>query len=368
MPTESSTATPATTRRNKIHYKGSIWTLVLLAPLIAEVLSGSTRLSFIFAFIPETMVWGCGALLCRELVRRWRAGTTSLLLLGLALSVAEEFVIQQTSLAPLPFPGANAHFGRLWGVNWIYFLFMLGYESVWVAVVPATITELIFPSHRHRSWLRKGSAITTCVVFLVGCYIAWFAWTQRAVPAMHVAKYQPPFIAIASGIAVILLLVSAAYALRAVGGEMSVDSGTAVRSPWRSSAVLSWTAGSAAFVIGCGWFKLIAMMFTQVHSPAWLPVTLGSVAALCTYALLRALSAGSWGDMQRWAASFGAVMACMAVGYVSTAGWKHSDLVVKAILNVLAMILLLWLGTAVRKRIAHKAADSGLSPTVWPPR
>ena len=88
-------------------YRGPIWTLLILAPVIGEVLSGSTRLSVLFVLIPEIMVWGGGALLCRELVRRWRAGATSLLLLGLALSIAEEFIIQQTSIAPLPFPGVE---------------------------------------------------------------------------------------------------------------------------------------------------------------------------------------------------------------------------------------------------------------------
>ena len=88
------------------HFAAPIWTLILLAPFIAEVLSGSTRTSILFVYLPEVMVWGVGALFCRELVRRWRAGGVSLLLLGFALSIAEEFIIQQTSLAPLPFPGA----------------------------------------------------------------------------------------------------------------------------------------------------------------------------------------------------------------------------------------------------------------------
>jgi hypothetical protein len=35
-------------------------TLLILAPVVAEVLSGATRLSFIFVLIPEIMVWGCG--------------------------------------------------------------------------------------------------------------------------------------------------------------------------------------------------------------------------------------------------------------------------------------------------------------------
>ena len=149
----------AFTKRQR--HRAAIWTLLLLAPVIGEVLSGSTRLSFLFVLIPEIMVWGGGALLCRELVRRWRAGAVSLLLLGLALSIAEEFIIQQTSLAPLPFAGANAAYGRYFGVNWIYFLFMLGYESVWVVLVPVQVTELCFPARRELPWLSLRAIIGT---------------------------------------------------------------------------------------------------------------------------------------------------------------------------------------------------------------
>ncbi|HEX4031443.1 MAG TPA: hypothetical protein VHX20_13825 [Terracidiphilus sp.] len=356
MQPETLNATPATGSPAKIRYAGPIWTLVLLAPLIAEVLSGSTRMSFIFVYVPETMVWGCGALLCRELVRRWRGGATSLLLLGLALSIAEEFVIQQTSLAPLPFPGAHAQYGRLWGVNWVYFLFMLGYESVWVAVVPVTLTELIFPSRRSQPWLRRGGLITACSVFAVGCYIAWFTWTQRALPRkMHVPPYHPPLVAIASGIAAILLLGIVAYALRAVGRETAMNSLRPPHTPGATRTIaqaIAFTAGIAAFALGCAWFKLIAMVFTPVHSPAWVPMIAGFAGALSTYALFRALSSSAWGDAQRWAASFGATMACMSVGYLSTAGWTRFDLIGKAILNVLALVGPLWLGVKVRRHAA----------------
>ena len=53
----------------KPRFAGAIWTLVALSPFIGEILSGSTRTSILFVFIPEMMVWGVGALLCRELVR-----------------------------------------------------------------------------------------------------------------------------------------------------------------------------------------------------------------------------------------------------------------------------------------------------------
>lgn len=337
------------TESKKTRYAGPIWTLVFLAPLIAEVLSGSTRWSFIFVYVPEVMVWGCGALLCRELVRRWRAGTTSLLLLGMALSVAEEFVIQQTSIAPLPFPGSNADYGRFFGVNWLYFLFMLGYESVWVAVVPVTVTELLFPSRRSQPWLRKIGVTVVCVVFALGSLIAWFTWTQLARPNMHAVLYHPPFIAIASGVAAILLLICLAYALRTAGGEMGAGADQTPGSP-----LITWAACIAAFVLGCAWFKLIAMLFIPERTPVSIPITVGFVGALCSYVLFRALSHTAWSDMRRWAVSFGATLACMTVTSISTAGWKHSDFVAKIAIDVLALIVLLWLGVQVRRRAALK--------------
>lgn len=80
---------------------GPSFTLMLLAPVVAELLYGALRVSVIFILIPQIMVWGGGALLIREFIRRWRKGWQSMLLMGLALAVAEEWLIQQTSISPL---------------------------------------------------------------------------------------------------------------------------------------------------------------------------------------------------------------------------------------------------------------------------
>ena len=193
---------------------GPALTLVFLAPFIAEVLSGATKVSILFVLIPEMMVWGCGALLIREAVRRWGGGWPSLLCLGLALSVAEEFLIQQTSLAPVPFPGALAHYGRAWGVNWIWFLFMLGFESVLVVLVPVEVTELLFARCGRQCWLRTRGIVIAAVMFLLGCRIAWYAWIKRARPMVfHAADYHPPFVTLAAGVLAIVLLAALAWAL-----------------------------------------------------------------------------------------------------------------------------------------------------------
>jgi len=139
----NTTSTGGGLQRNRI---APILLLVLVSPLVGEVLSGATRLSFLFAYIPEVMMWGCGTLLIRETVRRWRGNWTTMLPLALALSVTEEFIVQQTSLAPMPWLGSAPMYGRVWGVNWIYFLFMLIFESVCITLVPVQIVELIFPS------------------------------------------------------------------------------------------------------------------------------------------------------------------------------------------------------------------------------
>src|SRR5579875_3363052 len=190
------------------------FTLLVLAPIIAEVLSGATRLSAIFALIPEIMVWGCGALIIRETVRRRRLGWNSLFLMGLALSIAEEFLIQQTSLAPLPWLGSAPAYGRAWGVNWIYFLFMLGYESVWVVLVPVQLTELLFREGKTQPWIRKPGLIVASCVFLLGSFGARYAWIKRVRPMIfHVPEYHPAVVTTLSGALAIIILVVAALSV-----------------------------------------------------------------------------------------------------------------------------------------------------------
>jgi len=188
----STTTSPATSAAISSDNRLAIATLLLLAPLIGEVLSGATRLSFIFAFIPEIMVWGCGALLIREAVRRWRGGWVSVLCLGLALSVAEESSSSKRLWRPLNWMGATSN-GRVWGVNLFYFLFMLAYEPVWIVLVPIQVTELIFPQRREQPWLRTRGILISVPVFILGSFMAWFLWIKQARPnAFHVPDYHPP--------------------------------------------------------------------------------------------------------------------------------------------------------------------------------
>lgn len=323
-------------------------TLLLLAPIIAEVLFGATRLSFIFVLIPEIMVWGCGALMIRETVRRWRGGWASMILLGLALAVAEECVIQQTSLAPLV--GAQHVYGRYFGVNWVYLLALLVYECVWVVLVPVGITELVFPDRRHEPWLQKRGLVISGVVFLVGCYIAWYAWTQRARTVVyHEPPYQPPLLAIAIALGVILLLILAAFKLRTV---------RLTRAQAARSAPRPWILGLATFFLSLLWFLLTVVAYGGApHLPFWIPMVGGVVWAALSLILISHWASGSdWREMHNFALVFGALLASMLAGYMILAGGALlMDWIGKAVLNVAAVVLMIGLAQRVRLREAIRS-------------
>jgi hypothetical protein len=324
---------------------GPIVSLLLLAPVISEVLYGATRISVIFVLIPEILTWGCGALLIRECLRRWNQGWPSMLLMGLALAMAEECVIQQTSIAPLV-GLAKQDYGRVWGVNWMYFLWALGYESVWVVLLPVQLTELIFPARREQMWLRTRSFVIASVVFVAGACMAWYGWTQRArVMIFHMPPYTPPVLYIVTALGVIALLILAAYALP----SFRPRPGQTV-----SHAPSPWLVGSIVTALGTPWGAFVLLGFGSL--PA-LPFRLGLAVgtgwcALTLFLVWRWTSSTDWGDAHRFALTFGGVLACMLGGFVvfKVGGALRIDWIGKTILNLIAIVWLVSLGRNVVMR------------------
>jgi hypothetical protein len=319
-----------------------VLTLIVLSPVIGEVLSGATRLSFIFALLPEMMVWGCGTLLIREAVRRWGGDGRSLLLLGLGLAIAEEFLIQQTSLAPLPWLGSIPEYGRVWGVNWPYFVFMLGYEAVCIVLVPIAVVELLFPQQRREPWLRRGGLVGAAVVFGVGSFVAWFLWTQLARPnVFHVPAYHPPTVTMGAGALAIALLVAAAYAARRRANAATLS--TPPRFGW---LVL------AAMVVGFPWYLLMTVVFApRPDLPLWVPMVSAAIWSAAAFALARCWSStAGWRDEHAWALCFGTLLVSMTAGFLGSSTWPRADVVAKIVLDVLAVAGMIALAVRIRRR------------------
>jgi hypothetical protein len=325
--------------------------LLLLSPIIGEVLSGATRLSYIFVLVPQVMVWGCGALIIRELTRRWQGGIATMVLLGLALAVAEEFIIQQTSLAPLPWLTTQVAYGRLWDVNWIYFLYMLGYETVWVVLVPILVVELLLPQRRSEPWLRTRGLVIAGSVFVLGAFIAWFLWVKQArTQVFNMPDYQPPGLTLLLGLLAIASLVFAAYAVRASRPQ---------RRPNRSTPRPLF-AGVAAIAFGLPWYVLIVLVFVPTPAvPFWAWMIAGTAWAIAAYRVLgNWAQRPGWGAMHGWALAFGALVVNMGGGYLGSNYWAPVDLYGKIVMNAIAIVCMFALARRIRTTIARRVAPA----------
>jgi hypothetical protein len=330
---------------------GPAWTLVLLAPLIAEVLPGATRLSSIFVFPIEVAIWGGGALLIRAAVRHWRLGWLNMLLLAFALSIAEEFLIQQTSVAPMVvqiFPGEP--FARAWGVNYVYFLWALFYEAVFVVFIPIVITELIFSSRREDPWLRPWSAWMVGVILVLACFPAWYSWTQIARPnVFHVPVYNPPFphvVAAALTIGALIFIALGPWRRALTGLEVPLPP----PNPW-------WL-GLGAAIASVVWYGLCVLAFgIRPAFPASVAVAVGlAITLLSIYLLPRYASHPAWRDTHRAGLALGAVFSTMLVNFVGFMyGTSKLDLYGKIVLDGVAAVLLIWLALRVRASNARGA-------------
>jgi hypothetical protein len=320
--------------------------LLLLSPVIGEVLFGATRITTLFVLLPQIGTWGCAALLIRELVRRRRLGWPAVLLLGVALAVAEECLIQQTSFAPLVGADPTHPYGRALGVNWVYFLWALGYESVWIVVLPIQLTELIFPGRRHEPWLRNRGLIISAFVFVFASFVAWYSWTQLFLPQYFPElAYQVPLTSIAVASAAVVALASAALCLR--------------QRPWaehgsRRSAPGPRPVGLNAFGLGLPWFALIFLVYGAVPSlPSSVPLVSGVTLAAIAFSLIAGWSrCPEWQDSSRLALICGAMIASMLAGFLVfvLGGALLIDVIGKLVVNVTAVILLMRLARRIQSR------------------
>ena len=312
--------------------------MMILAPCFTELLLGGTRLSTLIAFplvlLMEILVWGGGAVLLRALIRKLRLGWNSLLLFALALAVAEEFVIQQTSLAPLVIQLKGVEWGRAAGLNYVYALWALVYEAAWVVLFPTLVAELVFPDRRAETWLSKPMAVVLAVLFVLGAIMAWFAWTHIArVQTFHLAIYNPPRLALLAAIAVIC-------GLFVWGIKFPPTFGHAWRPP--GPAVIALLGG----VWGIVWFLLVVLAFGIAPSLSAPAVCAAGAAVVLVIMLVlpRWASHAAWTQRHSYCLFAGALTGAMAISFLGFRGAALEDIVFKVATNAVALVMIVLLG------------------------
>ena len=315
-------------------------TLLLLSPVVTNLLFGSIPVSNAFAVLPSVAAWGLGVLLIRELARRRGLGWPAILILGVALAVAEECVFLQTSLLPLIGVDPDRVYGRAFGVNWPYLLWALGYESLWAVALPIRLVEWMYPDRHDRPWMgRRGFAIAA-VIFVLAGLLRWYGWTQVFVPQNFPAwAHRPSSVTIVTALAAIGALLAAALSLTKGPGH----AGTTTNPPPRPRLV-----GVSALLVGLLWSGLLFLAYGAAPSvPVGIPLVAGALlAGAATFVAGGWTAHPGWGELHALALTTGALLASMAAGFLvlKGSGAGPVDFVGKAILNAIAVVGLIRLG------------------------
>src|SRR5690348_1109866 len=103
--------------------------LVLMAPVVAELLWGTTPISRLGPLLLQIPIYGGGVLLIRDLVRHRGRGWISILLLGAAYALVEEGLALQFLFHPTLL-GINTWGARILGINGVYTEWVMGYHAI----------------------------------------------------------------------------------------------------------------------------------------------------------------------------------------------------------------------------------------------
>lgn len=173
--------------------------------MVGELLSGSAPPSEFFnpiAFLLITSLYGSGAVLMRELTRRWEKGYGSLLLLGAAYGIIEEGLTAKSFFDP-PWPdlGLLGTFGRWLGVNWVWAEMLTIYHAVYSITIPVVLVELVFPSYSRKRWV-SDHVLAGFTALLMGVVLfGYFVLTP----------YRPKLLLSASSLLMVILFTFAAW-------------------------------------------------------------------------------------------------------------------------------------------------------------
>lgn len=210
--------------------------LFFLSPLVAEFLLGNLPIKLLPALVILAPLYGGGALLIRETVRRTGRGWPSILVLGMAYAIFEEGFATQSLFNP---DYLSLRLGLLWpafipalGIGAWWTLWMFNVHAIWSIATPIALVEACVPDRARAPWLGRGGLIVVGFVFLFG-----------AVMSTLIGYKQDHYISSAAQLAVAALTVAL---LAGLGFVIPKNSDAAVPG-WVPPA---WVAGVVALVFG----------------------------------------------------------------------------------------------------------------------
>ncbi|HUB18309.1 MAG TPA: hypothetical protein VL990_06720 [Acidobacteriaceae bacterium] len=316
---------------------GAAIALFFTAPLVAEYLLGDISIRLLVALLPLAPMYGGGALLIRELVRRAGRGWPSILLLGAAYALVEEAFTTQSLFNPdylhlhghflthawIPF----LHIGGWWT------LFMLNLHAFWSVSVSIALVEALFPAQADQPWLGRVGDSVVFLLFLIGCVLGTLITLKQD-------RFVAPAWQFVGAALVTLLLAAVAFRLRPV--EPQHESGH-VPPPGFTGAItfvlgfcvlmippaLNWGAVAAMLAIDLAFLSAVSVLSRRA---AWTPLHIlslaaGGAVAYGVHAFLAHPVAGGAGIVARVGnvIFLAAAVAVIAAGARRTARFSRAD-------------------------------------------
>ena len=269
---------------------GPAITLFFVAPLVAEFLLGNLPITLILALILLAPLYGGGALLIREVVRRSGRGWPTILVLAFAYAVFEEAFTTQTLFNPnylhLNLGLLKPAYIPALGIGAWWTVFVLTLHTVWSISVSIGLVEALVPERATTPWLGSTGLTVTTALFILGAV----ASTALAIKQDHFIASRAQFVW--SAVAC-LVTIAIAFMLPKISSDPR--SPGFVPSPWLVGAG-ALVAGSIFMVVPNAW--------------AWRAVGIYLALDLTVIVIFTTLShRAGWSAMHRLALAGGAALA-----------------------------------------------------------
>lgn len=236
--------------------------LFFLAPLVAEFLLGDLPINMLGVLVILAPLYGGGALLIREFVRRSGRGWPSIFVLAFSYAVLEEAFTTQTLFNP-NYLGLNLHllapaYVSALGIGVWWTIFVLTLHTVWSISTSVGLAESLVPERATRPWLGRVGLGVVSILFV----LAAVASTRYAVEhdRYHFVASKAQFL---SAAIICVLAIGTAFLLPK--RRVSARASGYLPGPWLVGCV-ALAAGSIFLLIPnkWGWFAVALYLILDV--------------------------------------------------------------------------------------------------------
>src|SRR5438552_7365147 len=321
--------------------------LFFLAPLIAEFLLGDLTIEQLPALFALAPLYGGGAILIREMVRRTGRTWPTFLLLALAYALVEEALLTQSLFNPNYLHLRLIDYGLVpaLGTALPWDFFVLGIHIGWSLAVPIGLVESLFWERRAVPWLKLPGMLVVIALLSAGALLV------MRFSLSHTTFRASPVELLISGL---LVLIAVATAFRTFPRPHPTPDST-LRAPVHPLIIGTITLlGGSTFVLANSQGK------AHLPWPATALLELAIAAAILGF-FAWANARKRWTAAQTWSAATGGMLCYAWLGYTVDRGLHGPGHAAShSIFVVVAVLAAAWAGLRVFRQAS--ASDEHHSP------